>query len=264
MSPENVEIVRAVFDATNRKDWDTVLAAYSSDTEWDDRDLRPEGAVHRGIDAMSAEMRAWFGTWTGYRQEIEQVLDAGEQVVVVVRESGAGKRSGAQMDQLVGVVITVRGGLIVRTRLYREPRDALESLAPSDAGSVEVVRRHFEAFEHGGLDAVEKFWHPDIDWRAVEGAADDVGAIRGTQALRRYYEDWAETFDSIGAEVDEVIFESPERCAVAVRNSGRARGSSALIHGRYYVVCTVKDGRIVSGREYETRAQALEAAGLRE
>ena len=127
--------------------------------------------------------------------------------------------------------------------------------------SVEVVRRHFEAFGHGGLDAVEKFWHPGIDWRAVEGAADDVGVIRGTQALRRYYEDWTETIDSLRAEVEEVIFESPERCAVVVRNSGRARGSSALIQGRYYVVCTVRDGRIVSGREYETRAQALEAAG---
>jgi ketosteroid isomerase-like protein len=31
--------------------------------------------------------------------------------------------------------------------------------------------------------------------------------------------------------------------------------------GRYYVACTVRDGRIVSGREYETREQALEAVG---
>src|SRR5436190_1912369 len=128
MSAENVQIVRSVFDATNQGDWETVLAAYSPDTEWDDRDLRPEGAVHRGIDAMRAEMRAWFGTWSDYWQEVEQVLDAGEDVVVVVRESGVGKGSGAVMDQRVGVVITVRRGLIVRTRLYREPTEALEAV----------------------------------------------------------------------------------------------------------------------------------------
>jgi ketosteroid isomerase-like protein len=125
--------------------------------------------------------------------------------------------------------------------------------------NVEVVRRQFAAFEHGGLDAAAEFWHAGIDWRAVEGAADDVGVITGTQALRRYYEDWVETFDELRAEVEEVIFESAERCAVLVRNSGRARGSQALIQGRYYVVCTVRDGLIVSGREYETRDEALEA-----
>jgi ketosteroid isomerase-like protein len=132
MSQENVEIVRRVFEATNRGDWNTVLAAYSPDTEWDDRDLRPEGAVHRGLDAMRAEMRAWFGTWLNYEQEIEQVLDAGENVVVIVRERGTGKGSGATMDQRVGVVITVRGGLIGRTRLYREPLEALEAVGLSE------------------------------------------------------------------------------------------------------------------------------------
>jgi ketosteroid isomerase-like protein len=94
--------------------------------------------------------------------------------------------------------------------------------------NVEVVRRQFAAFEHGGLDAAAEFWHAGMDWRAVEGAADDFGVIRGTQALRRYYEDWVETFDDLRAEVEEVIFESAERCAVLVRNSGRARGSRAL------------------------------------
>ena len=127
MSQANVEVVRTVFDAVNRGEWDTVLASYSPDTEWDDRDLRPEGAIHRGIDAMRSEMRAWFGTWANYWQEIEQVHDAGENVVVVVHESGEGKGSGAVMDQRIGVVITVRGGLIVRTRLYRDPAEALEA-----------------------------------------------------------------------------------------------------------------------------------------
>jgi ketosteroid isomerase-like protein len=129
--------------------------------------------------------------------------------------------------------------------------------------NVEVVRQQFEAFKSRDLDAVAEFWQPDIDWRAVEGAADDVGVMRGTQALRRYYESWMDTFDELHAEVEEVIFESAERCAVAVRNSGRPRGSSSQVQGRYYVVCTVRQGRIASGREYETRGEALEAVGTR-
>jgi ketosteroid isomerase-like protein len=130
--------------------------------------------------------------------------------------------------------------------------------------NVEIVRQQFQALERGRLDGAAAFWHPDIDWRAAEGAADDVGVMRGHDALRRYYEDWFSTFDELRAEVEEVIFEADDRVAVSVHNSGRGRASGALTEGRYWVACTVRDGQIVSGREYETRHQALEAVGLRE
>jgi ketosteroid isomerase-like protein len=130
--------------------------------------------------------------------------------------------------------------------------------------NVEVVRRQFAAFGRGGLEEVARHWHPDIDWRAVEGAADDVGVMRGTQALRLYYEDWLDTFDDLHAEVDEVIAEAGERVAVVVHHRGRGRASGVSIDGRYYVVCTVKERKILSGREYETREQALEAMALSE
>ena len=130
--------------------------------------------------------------------------------------------------------------------------------------NVEVVRQQFQALERGRLDAAAAFWHPDIDWRAVEGAADDVGVMRGQEALRRYYEDWFNTFEQLRAEVEEIIFEEGDRVAVRVHNSGRGLRSGVLTEGRYYVACTVRDGQIVSGREYERRNQALEAVGLLE
>jgi ketosteroid isomerase-like protein len=130
--------------------------------------------------------------------------------------------------------------------------------------NAEVVRRQFAAFERGGLDALVRFWHPSIEWRAVEGAADDVGLMRGHDALRRYYQDWIDTLDQLRADVEEVIFEADERVAVVVRNSGRGRASGVLTEGRFYVACTVRDGQIVSGREYETREQAREAVRLSE
>jgi len=125
--------------------------------------------------------------------------------------------------------------------------------------SSEVVRRHFRAFQDGGLDAVAEFWHPYIDWQAVEGAADDVGVMHGTDRLRRYYQDWIDTLDDLRAEVEEILFEADERVAAAVRNSGRGRASGVATTGRYYVACTVRDGRIVAGREYSTPREALDA-----
>jgi ketosteroid isomerase-like protein len=137
-------------------------------------------------------------------------------------------------------------------------RGILGAMAPDN---VEVLRRQFAAFEQGGVDAAAAYWHPDIDWRAVEGAADDIGVISGPEALRGYYEDWLETFDEMRAEVGEVLFEAGDQVAVAVHNSGRGRASGVATRGRYYVVCTVRDGVIESGREYDSREQALLAVG---
>ena len=130
--------------------------------------------------------------------------------------------------------------------------------------NVEVVRAQFAALGRGGLEAVTRFWHPDIQWRAIEGALDDVGLMRGEDAVRGYYQDWIDTVDHLQVEVVEVIAEAGEQVVVVVRNSGRGRVSGVPSTGRYYVACIVRDGRIVSGREYGTRVQALEAVGLRE
>jgi ketosteroid isomerase-like protein len=127
------------------------------------------------------------------------------------------------------------------------------------SGNADVVRRQFEALAEGGVDAASKFWDPEIEWRAVEGAADDVGMMRGAERVRRYYEDWLETFDELRADVVEVLHDSEETVALHLRNSGRGRSSGVETQGNYFVVCTVRDGRIVSGREYGTRVEAIQA-----
>jgi ketosteroid isomerase-like protein len=124
--------------------------------------------------------------------------------------------------------------------------------------SSDVVRSYFRTFGSGGVDAAAEFWHPEIEWRAIENAADDVGVIRGHDALRHYYEDWIDTLADLRAEVEEILFEADDRVAVVVRNSGRGRASGAAAEGRYYVACVVRAGQIVSGREYATREQALD------
>ena len=50
-----------------------------------------------------------------------------------------------------------------------------------------------------------EFWTPDINWRAMEGAPDDVGEIQGREALRRYYQDWIDMFDNISVIPEELL-----------------------------------------------------------
>jgi ketosteroid isomerase-like protein len=129
--------------------------------------------------------------------------------------------------------------------------------------NVEVVRQYFAAFDEGGLDAVAEFWHPEISWRAVEGYLDDVGVMRGPDAMRDYYRQWEETFAEGRIEIEELT-DAGDQVVAAVRGFGRMRGSDAEVDIRYGIVFWIRDGKIVQGREYATGKDALEAAGLQE
>jgi uncharacterized protein len=129
--------------------------------------------------------------------------------------------------------------------------------------NVEIVRAGLEAYDRGGLNALAEFWHPDINWRAAEGALDDVGLMEGPDALRQYDEQWEDTFETIRAEVEELV-EAGDQVVAVVRGIGRMRESEAEVDLRYAIVFSIRDGKIAAGREYFTREEALEAAGLSE
>jgi ketosteroid isomerase-like protein len=131
-------------------------------------------------------------------------------------------------------------------------------------GNVEIVRESLSAFTDGGLDAVAEFWDADISWRAIEGAPDDVGEMHGPEAVRRYLQDWIDMFDDVTNVAEEVLDLGDNRVVAVQRATGRAKASGVQTNIRYAVVYTLRDGKIVRGREYIDRNQALEAVGLRE
>jgi ketosteroid isomerase-like protein len=130
--------------------------------------------------------------------------------------------------------------------------------------NVDLVRDALHAFAERGLAAMTDFWAADINWRAIEGAPDDVGEIQGPEALRRYFQDWIDTFDNVSNVPEELVDLGDDRVLAVQRATGRARASGVETELRYAVVYTVRDGKISGGREYIDRATALEAAGRRE
>ena len=135
------------------------------------------------------------------------------------------------------------------------------------AGDVAGERRDraalFRCLRQRRAGCLAEFWHPDIDWRAVEGYIDDVGLIRGPDGLRQYYRQWEETFDAVRIEIEELTKAGDEVVAL-LRGVGRMKGSDAEIDIPYAVVISIRDGKIARERRYSTREEALEAAGLSE
>jgi ketosteroid isomerase-like protein len=130
--------------------------------------------------------------------------------------------------------------------------------------NVAVVQAALNAFARDGLDALAMYWTEDIDHRAIEGAPDDRGPMHGRDAVRAYVQDWLDTFDDVRTEVVELIDADEDKVIAVLRMSGRAKLSGVETELTYAVVYTIRDGKIARGREYATRDQALEAAGLSE
>ena len=132
--------------------------------------------------------------------------------------------------------------------------------------NVRVAQAAVDAFNRDGVDGWLEYFTDDVDYRAAEGAIDDRGPIHGKDALRAYAEDWAEMFDDVRFEPVEVIDAGDDTVITVMRISGRPKGTSAEAELTLSVagVSTIRDGKIARGREYWTREEALEAAGLSE
>ncbi len=129
---------------------------------------------------------------------------------------------------------------------------------------VEAVEAAYEDWARGGLDLFIEHWTDDLDHRSIEGAPDDLGPIYGKERLRAFIQDWTDTFDHFYVEPVELIDAGGGTVVAVLELGGRAKLSGVDTDQTMGAVFTIRDGKIARGREYATRNQALEAAGLRE
>jgi ketosteroid isomerase-like protein len=140
MSQENVEIVRGLYsfavDAAGvmRSDYDDLfLDHFHPDFEVVPPSAYPDSeSSYRGRDGV----RRWFGQmeeiWDDWRFEAERFFDAGSQVVVFVRVSGAAKQSGAALEISTAHVLTLRNDRVARVDVFLDRAEALEAAGLSE------------------------------------------------------------------------------------------------------------------------------------
>jgi ketosteroid isomerase-like protein len=131
MSQENVEIVRRCCEAFNRADYEAALDALDPAIEYDLSHF-PDGRVYQGREGVREAFRTWLGTWDDYRQEQEEFIDAGDEVVVCVREHGRGKGSGLKLARATFGVWTMNDQRVIRIRFYGTKAEALEAVGLSE------------------------------------------------------------------------------------------------------------------------------------
>ena len=133
----------------------------------------------------------------------------------------------------------------------------------------EVLNRSLESYwarpgqplgETPGMDEVFDRMSEDAEWDWLFSPE----TFRGREQLLRAAADWIETVDGWQIEVEDVIAGTGDRVVVTVRVVARGRGSGVPVYQQVFSVITVRDGKIARIHDYTERAEALEAAGLRE
>jgi ketosteroid isomerase-like protein len=128
VSQENVEIVQRGFAAMKRGDTEAVLAEMAPAIEWyptaDFVDIGP----FRGYNGIRELMNLLLSTFDAYTLEPEDLIDAGDKVVVPVRQTGRGKGSELAVDARYILVFTLREGKSVRVESYYDEREALKAV----------------------------------------------------------------------------------------------------------------------------------------
>ena len=133
MSQENVEIVRRMYRPGDPSRFfellhDGVQVDLSSAPLLPDQ---PE--LIGGKEAALDFYRHYWGTWDEYILEPAEIIDAGQdRVVVVHNERGSGKGSGAPFERRWAVLYTLRKAKIVRIEQFIEPHEALEAAGLSE------------------------------------------------------------------------------------------------------------------------------------
>jgi ketosteroid isomerase-like protein len=126
MSEENVEIVRALFEAWNAADIDTSRELYDPDVIVRTVEDWPEPGPHVGREAAMRFHEQLRDTWNANTVvPIGDFIDAGDRVAV--RYIWRGEGHGPELNMELTLVFTIRNGRIVFQEFFWDHAEALEA-----------------------------------------------------------------------------------------------------------------------------------------
>jgi ketosteroid isomerase-like protein len=133
--PDNVELVQRTYRLIEEVRAGDSGALDDAFRDYVDADFEihlpatyPEGAqVFPGRAGFQRWIAVTKEVWGEWRFERERFIDAGDQVVVLVRVVARGGSSGVPLDRKTAHIWTVRGARVTRCKVYLDRSEALEA-----------------------------------------------------------------------------------------------------------------------------------------
>ena len=125
------ELVRRLFDAFGRADFDAALALVDEDVDWGEPpDMPDTGGGYRGHAGLRAGFGRFMGAWEELRVDLEEVTEVGERVVALTHWVGRSRGTGLEVDQRVAQVYELHEGKVAKVRQFRTRDEALAAAGP--------------------------------------------------------------------------------------------------------------------------------------
>ncbi len=121
---DDVDVVRRLFDAVERREGEQMLACYAEDVEIVEAATLPYGGTYRGHDGAVAHAEAFLAAWNRYQGPEEIQLDpqffgdGAGTVCVVFRHRAADPVRGSRLDMPEVGIYHVRDGRVARSRMF--------------------------------------------------------------------------------------------------------------------------------------------------
>jgi ketosteroid isomerase-like protein len=118
----NVEVVREMLADYLRGDYEAALPAFAHDVE-------VVTALERfhGPAGVVTEAERWEEIWSDYRFEAEDLIEAGDKIVLLYRQVGRAKGSGIEVEERAAWIYTLREGKIARVEMFQDRETALRA-----------------------------------------------------------------------------------------------------------------------------------------
>ena len=132
MSQKNVDTIRAIYGRWSEGDYRASVDAFDPDVLLVMRPEFPDAGVYLGVEGVAEYTRGFLEPWKQITIEAEEIVVAGDSVVVAVRQRGVGAGSGAATEFAYFHVWSFRGHKVIRFETFRERAQALEATGLSE------------------------------------------------------------------------------------------------------------------------------------
>jgi ketosteroid isomerase-like protein len=132
--------------------------------------------------------------------------------------------------------------------------------------NVEIVRRMYAAFAARDWKALADLCQPDVEYETLESTPGLSSSYCGVHEITEFFDAWSELYAEFRVEAEDVVA-AGDRVVTVERQAARGlKGSEAgaWVHQSFACLITCEDGKVRRIKEYPSRADALEAAGLSE
>jgi ketosteroid isomerase-like protein len=127
VSQEDVEIVRSIYEALNRRDWDAAFRDTRPNVELTTPPGGPNSGTYRGREECEGYLRELITPFEALALQPEEFFERGDQVAVVYKVRARPKGSSAEIEIRNGALWTIQGGKAVSLRFFSKPEEALEA-----------------------------------------------------------------------------------------------------------------------------------------